>query len=100
MKKTLNERLRESLRLTILQLLGELENRRLDERTLGMALRDMERETARDVLLGELLWMDRQGLVSLTNTDTYSATVTLTERGDLAQRGETVEPGVARPALG
>jgi hypothetical protein len=99
MKKTLAERLRESLRLTILQLLGELENRRIDERTLRMALRDMDRETPRDVLFSELQWMDRQGLVILNDVGMVTATVTLTERGDLAQRGETIEPGVARPAL-
>jgi hypothetical protein len=98
--KTLKERLRESLRLTILTLLGGLENRRIDERTLRMALRDMDRETARDVLFGELLWMERQGLVTLKGEDTALMTATLTERGDLCQRGETAEPGVARPDLG
>lgn len=100
MKKPLQERLRESLRLVILELLGELESHRLDERTMGMALRDMGRETARTVLYSELLWMERQGLIALANVDTACATATLTERGDLCRRGETFEPGVARPALG
>lgn len=100
MKKPLAERQRESRRLLILELLLELENRHIDERTLSAALRDMDWETARDVLRGELQWMQRQGLVTLKNTDEPIWSIWLTERGDLCARGETTEPGVARPALG
>lgn len=100
MFKTIEERQRESLRLLILELLLQLESRHIDERTLSAALRDMDWETARDVLRGELQWIQRQGLVTLKNTETPTWSIRLTERGDLCARGETAEPGVARPALG
>ncbi|PZR32280.1 hypothetical protein [Caulobacter segnis] len=99
MNKTLAERQRESRRLLILELLLQLENRHIDERTLAAALRDMDWETARDVLRSELQWMERQGLVTLKNTEASTWSIWLTERGDLCARGETTEPGVARPAL-
>jgi len=98
-KKTLQERLRESLRLTILELLAQPEARSINERTLRVMLRDMERETAAPVLRGELAWLDRQGLIILREVDSDCAIAVLTERGDLCQRGVTVEPGVERQAL-
>lgn len=100
MFKTIEERQRESRRLLILELLLQLESRHIDERTLAAALRDMDWETARDILRGELQWMHRQGLVLLKNVETATWSVWLTQRGDLCARGETTEPGVARPALG
>lgn len=98
MKKMLAERLLETKRLTILQLLGSLEGRRIDLGTLGLALRDLGHETERTVLESELRWLERQGLVVLEET-AGAPIVVLTEKGDMAQRGAIAEPGVARPAL-
>lgn len=100
MTTTLQERLRESLRLIILTLLGAVESRRVDSRTLAMALRDMGHETAREPLESELRWLERQGLVTLERPVAATLVIALTEKGDQAQRGVVEEPGVARPALG
>ena len=98
MNKLLAERLRETKRLTILQLLASVEGRRIDLGTLGLALRDLGHETERTVLDSECRWLERQGLVLLQPTG-GSPLVVLTEKGDMAQRGAIEEPGVARPAL-
>lgn len=98
MKKLLAERLRESRRLVILQLLAAVERRRLDRQLMSLALRDLDNETERTVLASELRWLERQALVSIDDArDNWL--ICLTERGDLAQRGEIEEPGVARPEL-
>lgn len=98
MKKVLAERLRESRRLVILQLLGAMEDRRMSDGLLASALRDMDMETDADVLRGELTWLDRQGLVGLKDTP-IGQSVVLTMRGDQHARGVIAEPGVARPVL-
>lgn len=99
MSKLLAERLRESKRLTILTLLGAVEGRRIDLGTLALALRDLAHETERTVLVSELRWLERQGLVRLTSVGDSLVAIELTEKGDQAQRGVIEEPGVARPAL-
>lgn len=98
MSKLLAERLKETKRLTILQLLASVEGRRIDLATLGLALRDLGQPTERSVLESEIRWMDRQGLVQLVAT-AGAPIVALTEKGDMAQLGDIEEPGVARPAL-
>lgn len=100
MFKPIQEAERESRRLLILELLIRSESRSASDRVLSTVLRDMGWPTPRDVLRGELQWMQRQGLVALKHTDTEIWSVTLTERGDMCGRGEIEEPGVARPALG
>lgn len=98
MKKLLADRLREARRLLILQLVAAVESRRIDISTLGRALRDMDHTTERTLLQSELRWLERQNLVSIVELPlTWS--IGLTERGDLAQRGDIEEPGVARPDL-
>lgn len=98
MKKLLADRLREGRRLLILQLVAAVESRRIDISTLGRALRDMDHTTERTLLQSELRWLERQNLVSIVELPlTWS--IGLTERGDLAQRGDIEEPGVARPDL-
>lgn len=99
MKNTLETRLRESRRLMILQLINALEARRIDTGTLAYALRDLDMEMPADVLDGELSWLERQGLVSIDRLP-IGKSVAITARGDQHARGVTVEPGVARPALG
>lgn len=98
MKKVLEQRLRESRRLVILQLLNALDARRMPEGLLALALRDMDMETPADVLTGELAWLERQGLVSIETTP-LGESAAITARGDQHARGVVVEPGVARPAL-
>ena len=97
--KLLEERLRETKRLVILRLVAALERRRIDLMTLRSALRDLGHETERDVLVSELRWLDRQSLLRLDDLAGGGLLITLTERGDMAQRGEIEEPGVARPDL-
>lgn len=97
--KRLEERLREQLRLTILQLIGALERRRIDDATLSLALRDLGHETERPLLVSELRQLERQALVLIEDLGEGRLLVLLTERGDLARRGVIEEPGVARPAL-
>lgn len=103
MKKLLADRLRESRRLLILQLVAAVERRRIDISTLGQALRDMDHVTERTLLQSELRWLERQGLVIIEAQPSTGVAATwsisLTERGDLAQRGDIEEPGVARPEL-
>ncbi len=99
MKKLLADRLRESQRLTILSLIAALERRDIDDRTLRLALRDLGQELDSTLLLGELRWMERAGVVRLQDMAAgYRAF--LTEQGDLAQRGVIEVPGIARPDLG
>lgn len=98
MSKLMAERLRETKRLMVLQLLGAVEGRRIDFGTLGLALRDLGHETERSVLESELRWMERQALVQLTTADGWTV-VSLTQKGDMARRGAIEEPGVARPEL-
>jgi len=100
MFKPIEEAERDHRRLLILELLIRSEKRNVSDRVLSAVLRDMGWETARDVLRGELLWLQRQGLVTLKHIETEIWSVYLTERGDMCGRGETQEPGVARPALG
>ncbi len=98
MSKLLAQRLQEARRLIILQLIASLEARRIDLNLLRLALRDLGHETEKTVLQSELRWLGRQALIDLDErTDNWLAR--LTERGDLAQRGEISEPGVARPEL-
>lgn len=92
------DRLREARRLIVLQLLAAIEGRKVDAGTLGLALRDMGHGAESTVLESELRWLERQGLVQLIPT-AAKPVVALTEKGDLAQRGDIEEPGVARPAL-
>ncbi|MNU42696.1 hypothetical protein D3C71_314610 [compost metagenome] len=99
MKKVLEQRLRESRRLVILQLLNAMDARRMSGGLLASALRDMGMEAPADVLKGELAWLERAALVSLEDTP-IGQTVTITARGDEHARGVVVEPGVARPELG
>lgn len=99
MKKVLAERLRESRRLVILDMVSRMESRSMPESMLASVLRDMNMETSPDVLKGELVWLDRQGLVALEET-AIGYSITITTRGDQHARGVIAEPGVARPALG
>lgn len=99
MKKMLAQRLAESRRLIILQLLNAMEARRMPDSLLASALRDMDMETTPDVLAGELAWLERQGLVNLEQT-AIGQSIAITAKGDQHERGVIVEPGVARPALG
>lgn len=98
MKKLLADRLRESRRLLILQLVAAVESRRIDTATLGRALRDLDHATERTLLQSELRWLERQGLV-LIEERPAGWSISLTERGDLARLGDIEEPGVARPEL-
>lgn len=98
MKKLLAERMREARRLIILQLLAQMEGRRLDLSLLGRALRDLDYETERTVLQSEVRWLERQALLQIDDARPIWG-LTLTERGDQAQRGAIEEPGVARPDL-
>lgn len=99
MRKMLEERLRESRRLMILQLINAMEPRRIDSRTLEFALRDLDMEIPTDVLAGELAWLDRQGLVVVEELS-IGKSIAITARGDQHARGIVAEPGVARPGLG
>lgn len=98
MKKLLAERLQETRRLVILTLVAAIEARRIDLNLLRLALRDLGHETERTVLQSQLRWLERQGLIAIDD-DRENWLIALTERGDLAQRGEIHEPGVARPEL-
>ena len=98
LKTMIADRLREARRLIVLQLLAAIEGRKVDAGTLGLALRDMGHGAESTVLESELRWLERQGLVQLIPT-AAKPVVALTEKGDLAQRGDIEEPGVARPAL-
>lgn len=96
--KLMAQRQQELRRLIILELTASMEARRLDLNLLRLGLRDLGHETERTVLQSELRWLGRQALVVLDETNP-NWRVTLTERGDLARRGEIDEPGVARPEL-
>lgn len=99
MKKALDQRLRETRRLVILDMVSRMESRSMPDTMLASVLRDMDMETTPDVLAGELVWLARQGLVTLDET-VIGQSITVTARGDQAARGVIAEPGVARPALG
>lgn len=98
MKKLLAERLQETRHLVILTLVAAIEARRIDLNLLRLALRDLGHETERTVLQSQLRWLERQGLIAIDD-DRENWLIALMERGDMAQRGEIHEPGVARPEL-
>ncbi len=95
---TLRERLLESMRLCILRLLAEANGYRMNDSLLAQVLRDLGFDEPRDVLAGELAWLERNGLVTLSTPNPGVNVATLTTRGDETRLGVITYPGVKRPS--
>lgn len=87
----------EHLRCTLLRLLAEQSDRRLNE----SLLRDMSELWAlnptRDQVRSELSWLADQGLVTLRDLDGFLV-AELTDRGEDVATARTTVPGVKRPS--
>lgn len=95
--KTLQERLRESLRLALLRLLAEAGGYTLNASILTAACRDLGHHEARDVIEGELDWLERRAMVVLDRPIAGLTVATLTGRGHDVALGVVTETGIARP---
>ena len=93
---TLAERLREQLRLTVLQTLAACGDYRLHEYLLLERVRDLGLGTTRDQLRGAIVWLGEQGLVQAEEIE-GALVPRLSARGQDVAEGLATVPGVARP---
>lgn len=96
--RTLAERLRESLRLALLRLLAEAGGYTLNASVLTAAARDLGHHEGRDVIEGELDWLERRAMVTLSRPIDGLTIATLTGRGADVAAGVVTESGIARPS--
>lgn len=90
--------LTEDRRLAILRLLESQEGYRANDSVLHTALDRLGHSVSRDVVRGDLSWLEEQGLLS---TELIAGTVlvaTATQRGADVATGRTRHPGVKRPS--
>lgn len=87
------------LRLTILRLLSEDPDYRLNDSLITDMTEDYGFTPSRDKVRTELAWLKEQGLIK-TDDDPGITIATLTERGLDVARGRVVVPGVKRPSPG
>lgn len=87
------------IRLTILQLLGELSGNRAIEELIHPPIEAMDLPCTLDQLRGHLTWLGEQGLVEIEANKRGGITATLLERGGEVARGAATVPGVARAKL-
>ncbi len=92
--------MQEDRRLCVLRFLSEDRDYTLNDSLIRDALGVIGHAVARDVVRGDLAWLDEQGLVTLRKEVFGQKDVliaTLTERGQDVAAGRAVVPGVKRP---
>ena len=96
---TYKDTLRQDLRLTVLELLRQTDGFSLNERLLSSALSAFGHNPSADVLLGEITWLEEQGLVTTEKAGPFTL-ATITRRGADVAEGRAAVPGVKRPEPG
>ncbi|WP_067734472.1 VpaChn25_0724 family phage protein [Novosphingobium naphthalenivorans] len=89
----------ELVRLTVLQLLGELSSNSAIEELILPPIEAMDLPCTMDQLRGHLSWLAEQGLIEIENNKRGGLTAYLLERGREVARGAATAPGVARAKL-
>jgi len=93
--------LAEDRRLVLLRSLAEDDGRRMNEFVLKRVLQHVGHAVSRDVLRGDLVWLDAQQLIRIERLPDGAGgevqIACLTENGEDVGRGRP-HPGVARPA--
>ena len=93
-----NEHFAKHLRLTVLRLLAEVGEYRLNASIITDAVTAHGLSASRAQVRTELAWLAEQGLVTTTEPAAGLVIATLTERGLDAAAGRASVPGVQRPA--
>lgn len=96
---TFSDRVRARRRLEILLLLRVSPQYGASERTLAMGVADRGVAASSDALAGDIAWLQEQGLVDASSSDSGSV-VRATQRGLDVAAGLAEVPGVARPQPG
>lgn len=96
--KTFADRLREDRRLVTLRLLSEQRGYYANSSILHSGLVHLGVQSDRDDVLTDLHWLRDQGLITLVEAVPGVEVATLTARGGSVAAGETLVPGVSRPA--
>lgn len=91
--------LSEDRRLVLLRILDRAPGSEANHYILRDALDAMGHNVSRDVVRGELAWLEEQGLVSLEQLGGMTVAA-LTGRGHDVAQGRAVVPGVKKPVPG
>lgn len=91
--------LSEDRRLVLLRILDRAPGNEANHYILRDALDSMGHNVSRDVVRGELAWLEEQGLVTLEQLESMTVAA-LTGRGQDAAQGRAVVPGVKKPVPG
>lgn len=91
--------IREDRRLVILRLLSEAAGRSANASMIDAALDTFGHRVSRDVIEGDLAWLDEAGLLRLEAVGSVKV-ATLTGRGQDVAEGTASHPGVKRPRAG
>ena len=86
----------EDRRLQILDMLGRAAGYELNHEILTAALPSVGHRPSTDQLLGDLGWLEEQGLLTTRRMDRYTI-ATATQRGIDVGQGRSRTPGVRRP---
>ncbi|MBU0972312.1 MAG: transcriptional regulator [Proteobacteria bacterium] len=94
---SLEQTIREHLRITILRLLHDDPDYTLNDSLITDLTADFGFTPSRDKVRTELSWLKEQGLVT-TDNDPHITIATLTERGADVAQGRVTIPGIKRPS--
>lgn len=96
---SLEQTIRQHLRITILRLLAEDPNYTMNDSIISDLVGNYGFTPSRDKVRTELAWLREQGLVDYDDDDGIIISV-LTRRGDDVAHGRSRVPGVKRPGPG
>lgn len=98
--KPWTDHLQEDRRLALLRILQQSEAYKANDSVLQYALEQLGHVVSRDRVIGDIAWLDEQGLVSDETVAQRVHVATLTQRGIDIALGRSVHPGVKRPSPG
>lgn len=99
MNNSFTRLLSEDRRLVVLRILDRAPGNEANHYILRDALDSMGHNVSRDVVRGELAWLEEQGLITVENLGSMSV-AQLTGRGQDVSLGRAVVPGVKKPVPG
>lgn len=88
----------EDRRLAILRVLAEATAYQLNASVIRKVLPGIGHATSADQTLGDLAWLEEQGLIVTDRPMETVVVATLTERGADAAKGHAMVPGVSKPS--
>lgn len=91
---------REHRRLIIIRALADDLNYSITIYALQLLVEDYGQKVSRDVVAGDIAWLEEQGLVTTEQTTANMIVATATQRGVDVGQGRARHPGVARPRPG